>query len=104
MLSMKESYAAGGVQGSMTSEDLVDSLSATICDFDPVVPFLSAAELADVDAGSSAAPAKRSGGKGAGGKTHGKAGDGMTPGQRIFYAKLIKPRKPGVFSSRLCSS
>ena len=33
MLSMKESYAAGGVQGSMTSEDLVDSLSATICDF-----------------------------------------------------------------------
>ena len=45
LLSMKESYTVAGKKGSLTSDDLVSSLSAVMCDFDPALPFQCAADL-----------------------------------------------------------
>ena len=102
LMNMRDSYVAAGKKGSLTCEDLVGSLSAIMCDFDTSLPFPAATELAAHDA-SVSAPSASSGAAAGGGGTavpkvassSGKKGDGMTPGQRVFYLKILKPRKPG---------
>ena len=102
LLNMRDSYIAASKKGSLTSEDLVGGLSAVMCDFDCVLPFASASELAQESAAAPEAKAAGGGAKasaGGGAKAPGGGGkmkNGMTPGQRIFYEKLIKPRKPGI--------
>ena len=88
-MGMRESHTAADKKGSLTSEDLVSSLSAVMCDFTTALPFASAADLAAADA-----PPKPSGAT-AGAAKKSNAKDMMTPGQRVFYHKIIKPRRPG---------
>jgi len=95
---MAASYTAADKKGSLTSEDLVGSLAAVVCDFDAALPLLAAAELASAaeagPGGAAAGGAMAAGGKEPS-KTGGKKSAGLTPGQRVFYEKILKPRKPG---------
>ena len=102
LLGMKESYVAADTKGSLTSEDLVASLSAVLCDFNASLPFFSAAELASAETGAvktkaaGADTSKR--GAGTASKGEIRASDSsMTAGQRVFYDKILKPRKPGAW-------
>lgn len=102
VMAMRDTYTAADKKGSLTSEDLVGSLSAIMCDFETCLPFQSAADLADRDASAGAAAGAGSGTaarkaaiKGASAGSSGRKGDGMTPGQSVFYHKILKPRKPG---------
>jgi hypothetical protein len=52
LISMRESHIAADKKGSLTSEELVASLSAVMCDFDSVLPFEAAADMAAGDAGA----------------------------------------------------
>ena len=95
LLSMKESHVAADKKGSLTSEDLVASFSAVICDFEPTLPFHATADQA---AGSNDATGADAEGKAARKVSLPKKGakDGMSPAQRVFYEKILKPRKPGI--------
>ena len=97
LLSMKESYTVAEKKGSLTSEDLVRSLTAVMCDFEMPLPFSTAADLAAAERGTTAASAPS-----ATRSNVTSSKDGMTPGQRVFYDKIIKPRKPGEPTACTC--
>jgi hypothetical protein len=97
LLSMKESYTVAEKKGSLTSEDLVRSLTAVMCDFEMPLPFSTAADLASAGPGTTAASAPS-----ATRSNVTSSKDGMTPGQLVFYDKIIKPRKPGEPTACTC--
>jgi hypothetical protein len=95
LLSMKESHVAADKKGSLTSEDLVASFSAVICDFEPTLPFHAAADQAAGSTDATGADAERKEARKVSLPKKG-AKDSMSPAQRVFYEKIIKPRKPGI--------